>query len=530
VQTGYSYIRFSHEEQLTGDSERRQSEAIEAYAKEHGMVLDYSLKPDRAVSAFRGKHRKKGHLAAFVRKVESGEVKPGSALVIESLDRLSREEPEEALTFLLDLVRRGLEIHCILDREVYRRGEMDEMRLFKAILTYSRSSQESKRKSERCSEIAAQNRERARNGVCISARVPGWLIAVKGGTIEPHPEHAETVHRVFQLASEGLGATRICDLLNKERVPAFNRKKRWYPMYISEVLRSRAAIGEFQPGTHPRGGVWSPAGPPIKDYYPRIIDDELWYRVQEIRAGNFARGKVQVGKYHGSGKASWRNLFTGLVVDEAGISMRLKRVAERAYFISSDREKFKTHQMGYEVFEAVMLELLGDIDYAALTKEATPIEESQRQQLNDTLSTIVDLERKRKRYLRIIEGEEEPDEEIIQKYRSAGIDLKKLQAKKESLERAINGSAAPKLTKIPIIEVNQTRKEYNLRLKDEIRKRVAQIQLSFSAEVLSVPDPNRKTAGVRPGKGQIVAKITFTNGVVKWAFIDGLNATLLSYK
>src|SRR5258708_20198743 len=109
---------------------------------------------------------------------------------------------------------------------------MDEMRLIRAILETSRSSRESKRKSERLTQVAEKNRDKARNGVCISARVPGWLVAVKGGAIEPHPKHAKTVKRIFQLASEGLGCTRIVDILNNERIPAFNPTKKWYNTYI----------------------------------------------------------------------------------------------------------------------------------------------------------------------------------------------------------------------------------------------------------------------------------------------------------
>ena len=525
----YSYIRFSHEEQRLGRSEERQLEAAERYARENGMKLDYSLKPDRAISAFRGKHRKKGNLAAFVKKIHSAEVKAGSALIVESLDRLSREEPENALYFLLDLIHNGIEVHCILDQKVYRNGKMDEMSLIDAIMRQSGYSRESKRKSERLTEEAAKQREKARNGICFSARVPGWLIGTKGEKVEPHPKHAKTVQRIFQLASEGIGCTRIVDILNKERIPAFNRSKRWYDMYVSEILRSKAVIGEFQPGTHPRSGTWAPAGDLIKDYYPRIVSDELWEQVQQIRAGNWARGKVKVGKYHGSGRSSWRNLFTGLVVDENGDSVIYKRVAHRAYFISSDRKKFKTHQMRYEIFEAVMLKLLNkDIDWKSLAKEATPIEQELKLQLNDILEEIIRKERLRNRYLRVIEGEAEPDEDIITRFRAAGVELKKLKDKKESIERSINSTAVPKLTKIPVIEINQTREQQNLRLKDEIRKRVAQIQLTFKAEVLISPHPNRVIAGVRPGKGQIVAKITFMNGAVKWAIIDGLKATLLS--
>jgi hypothetical protein len=207
--------------------------------------------------------------------------------------------------------------------------------------------------------------------------------------------------------------------------------------------------------------------------------------------------------------------------------MIFKQVATRSYFISSDREKFRTHKMRYPLFEHVMLRVLDDIDYASLTLSAAPIQEEQKHQLNDTLAQIIELGRLRKRYLRVIEGEEEPDEEIISKYRDAGVELKKLQANKESLERAINSTAAEELTKIPTIEF-KTREEYNLCLKDEIRKRVARICLTFNAETVSGPDPNRTIANVRPGKGKIVAQITFTNGAVKWAIIDKDRAVLLS--
>ena len=75
-----------------------------------------------AVSAFRGKNRKTGNLAAFLRKIERGEVLKGSILLLESLDRLSREELEESFDLLRSIVRAGVEVHTISDRQVTRRG------------------------------------------------------------------------------------------------------------------------------------------------------------------------------------------------------------------------------------------------------------------------------------------------------------------------------------------------------------------------------------------------------------------------
>jgi hypothetical protein len=43
-------------------------------------------------------------------------------------------------------------------------------------------------------------------------------------------------------------------------------------------------------------------------------------------------------------------------------------------------------------------------------------------------------------------------------------------------------------------------------------------------------DPNRTIANVTPGKGNVVARVRFVNGVTKWAVFDakGKKAVLLS--
>jgi DNA invertase Pin-like site-specific DNA recombinase len=92
----YSYFRMSRPEQLRGDSLRRQLALSDAYAVEHNLTLDNSFQ-DLGVSALRGKHRTQGALSKFLALVSQGSVEKGSFLLIENLDRLSREEVSEAL-------------------------------------------------------------------------------------------------------------------------------------------------------------------------------------------------------------------------------------------------------------------------------------------------------------------------------------------------------------------------------------------------------------------------------------------------
>src|SRR5215471_18471211 len=93
--TAYSYIRFSSPEQAKGDSIRRQESLRDAWLAKTGAVLDTSLSlRDEGVSAFAGAHRQNADrhaLAAFLELVKQGRIPRGSYLIVESLDRLSRE-------------------------------------------------------------------------------------------------------------------------------------------------------------------------------------------------------------------------------------------------------------------------------------------------------------------------------------------------------------------------------------------------------------------------------------------------------
>src|ERR1700738_2375783 len=139
----YSYIRFSTAEQAKGDSLRRQLKISREYAAKTGLILDESLQPDRGISAFKGRNRTEGNLAAFLARVKDGTVAKGSALLIESLDRLSREEVEEALYAFLDIIRSGIEIHTLSDGQVYIRGKIKTEQLMVSIFVMSRANEES---------------------------------------------------------------------------------------------------------------------------------------------------------------------------------------------------------------------------------------------------------------------------------------------------------------------------------------------------------------------------------------------------
>ena len=103
----YSYQRFSTPEQLKGDSLRRQSEAAQQYADQHGLELDTSLTfQDLGVSAYKGANFEAA-LGRFIEAVDSGQVAKGSFLLVENLDRLSRDKILPALNRFQALLEKG---------------------------------------------------------------------------------------------------------------------------------------------------------------------------------------------------------------------------------------------------------------------------------------------------------------------------------------------------------------------------------------------------------------------------------------
>ena len=87
----YSYTRFSSKEQLEGDSQRRQDEYITKYKDKSGLEFDAELDlKDRGVSAFNALNIEKGALGKFLNLIKEGKIATGSVLLIESIDRLSK--------------------------------------------------------------------------------------------------------------------------------------------------------------------------------------------------------------------------------------------------------------------------------------------------------------------------------------------------------------------------------------------------------------------------------------------------------
>ena len=309
--TAYSYLRFSSPEQAKGDSLRRQTEARDHWLADHpGVALDKTLTmTDAGRSAFRREKWDTYALARFVDHVKSGRVEKGSYLLVENLDRLSREDAGDAVELFLSIVNRGVTVVQLMPVVMEFKRPVNTMSLMFAIVELSRGHSESAAKSIRITAVWDNKRKHAATQV-VTRKLPGW-VRCEDSKLKLDQEKAATVRRVFDMAVKDLGCLTIAKRLNAERVPVIGRKSCkgkdvvWSTSNVFTLLKSRAAFGEYQPHKGVPGNR-QPIGAPIPHYYPAAIDETTFYAAQEA----MKRRTTLKGR-----RGNQVNLFTGLLRD-----------------------------------------------------------------------------------------------------------------------------------------------------------------------------------------------------------------------
>jgi DNA invertase Pin-like site-specific DNA recombinase len=311
-----SYKRFSSTVQLGGDSLRRQIALTEAYCHRQGLKLidDYF---DPGISAYHGANLNDGTaLRALLDAAKDGKFRPGTYLVVESLDRLSRADMSVAVRLFLDLLDAGLVIVALIDGEqvfTKERVDNDVSAIVIAIILLMRANQESRVKRERQLQSHKARRDKARQfKLPMSKRCPSWL-TVKGTGERRHfivnQKRADIVENIFKLCVSGLGEHRTVYYLNQRGVRTFSGAALWRGSMVAKVLTNPAVFGLYRPChrvfANGRMLRTPDAEGPIEDYYPSILSKELFEQAQRAR-------RSRTTKRDGKWFPKRSNLFVGL--------------------------------------------------------------------------------------------------------------------------------------------------------------------------------------------------------------------------
>ena len=488
TQKAISYARYSSAQQKYGASEERQIESAKAYCETKGWELDTAHRIDRGVSAFDGSNATTGELAALLQDIKTGKIAAGTYLLIESLDRLSRQGIMPTILMIQEIVKRGVNVVTLCDGMMYDRDSCNRLDQMVVLLVISsRANEEMKIKQTRVLNGWQRIRNAARTGTVMTETAPAWLRLTADRKFEIIPERAQVVRRIYRLALAGMGKRRIVRALNSEGVPPFDRAGRtsdgWHDSYVQRLLSNPALIGDFQPhiGT---GRQRKKAGDVIKRYYPAVLDEVTFFAVQ-LRCRH-APGRP----FHGP-----INLFSSLLYDGyTGRKMRFINKGKRkshhgpAYYLVSDAHRLAhpkaCRSWPYAHFEKFALTSLRELDWKAIRNEGKSDQEiasetdairieSELRTLNQAQerasAALLYSQEKPENLTRVFEQLQRQNDEARRKLAEVNLRLAEHASRNDAL------SSAP--DDLDSFLANNCALNIGSRMRAEIRKRVAKINL-----------------------------------------------------
>jgi DNA invertase Pin-like site-specific DNA recombinase len=416
------YLRYSTVEQGEGQSEQRQTQSAERWCQDRQVKL-VKIYKDLGISGGKSADGRKG-LKELLDDLAKGVVP--QYLLIEDVDRLSRMLPLDSLNLISKILEYGLTIVSLRDSQTLTKANWQSSQSFLILtLKTTLANEEREKRIDRGKKAWKQKRLDSKTKI-YTRKTPGWLTA-ENDKIEIIPEHAETVKKMFKLSSEGLGIIAIIRLFNEKGIKSFHGND-WNKAVIHNTLTSEAVLGHFQPRTLVNGKRIED-GEKLLEYFPRIIENDLFYYVQEkLRQRNTYKGSG----YRNPKNPIRNNLFSGIIKCEKCDASLINLVKSRhgyTYLVCGNAHKHKKctyTTVNTRILEEIFTEwFFSDVRF--LERFTPPISSSsdgirlQLDTVNNSLSRYV---------ASIDELDGAPPKIIAQK-------IQKLEAKQEELEKQL---------------------------------------------------------------------------------------------
>ncbi|MEV4933166.1 recombinase family protein [Sphingobium sp. LSP13-1-1.1] len=295
-----AYIRWSTDDQTEGDSERRQTDLAQNICRTRGWTLTETI-IERGKSAYKGRNRAKGGKLAEIEERAAKGLLRGKALIIENIDRLSRQEPLVGLNLIHGLVNAGITLVESDTGQTYTAEEIKHnwQTLLTPFLRAGLGHEESKKKGGRIAKAFEGTIERGfktKDGLADLRFVPSWIDR-DGDKYMVNEKRAAVVRMIFDRCLEGKGLRQICAELNADLENTRWQKGDWTQANVREILRGRGALGEYcrvkEPGAYKhKAGEWFKV-------CDAVISAETWHRAQEAldrrrSSGGKRRGMVNL--------------------------------------------------------------------------------------------------------------------------------------------------------------------------------------------------------------------------------------------
>ncbi len=412
----FVYHRVSSDQQLDGSGMDRQAELLEGYLERTGICAAMDeptpvVLSDQGVSAFKGLNISEGELGAWMEQVRDG-LWDGSVLVVESIDRFSRQNPFDVMGYINALMVHNVAIHDVMANIVISRSNSKDLPF--VMMNAQRAYDESKYKSDRIRKGWARKREQAFNkGTIVTNKRPQWIDVQDEKYILN--SKAAVVKEIFALYQSGLGTPTIAKQLQKKEGEQYKFNRAWTGELVHKILTNRRVTGKIfiseiirnhddieNPVTQKKYDM---------DVYPIVISEEEFETVQELlKSRRPDAGRVTVKKTNGEEVLIKSNIFSGIArCNKCGGSMyhnvvRAKRtpkngdpkVEEYRYIrCLNERDGLCDNKaMTYETVERFVVEHIIGMDLSTVMQEQefNPEVELIKIQIDQTKDLITDFE------------------------------------------------------------------------------------------------------------------------------------------
>ena len=264
----YAYVRWSTAEQGKEgrDSHDRQTTPLETFAEATGVhVVETVI--DKGVSAFRGANARIGQLKGLLDRVESGEIEPGDYIIVESIDRLTRQKLTDSVDLIQSILKKGIRLHTVIDNKTYSYDDpsRDLETLILVGVIAKRAHEESYTKSKRLKSSWLKKRDAAETTIIRKQCPYGFRYDEKAETFIIVEDEAQEIRQIFDLLKY-MGI-----LESIKRVNQYS-KRRWTRKHIDELIKNKSPIGVLCLRRRNEDGTKT-FDRYVPNYFPKIIDE-----------------------------------------------------------------------------------------------------------------------------------------------------------------------------------------------------------------------------------------------------------------
>jgi DNA invertase Pin-like site-specific DNA recombinase len=227
-------------------------------------------------SAYSGRHLRDGApLRHWIDQAIAGQLGPSPALLVEEIDRFTRQAGHRLLGELAGIFAAGIVLVSLRDGVTYSAAafERDDRLLVDLMDEIRAAHRYSVRLSRRLSSYWQQARDRVAAGEVVRPdRLAPWWISADGDRWILN-DRAPIARAMFDRALE-VGSSTIAREFNAQGVPPVTPGRAWTSGGITRHLRNPAAYGLLR--------LQRAAGYPVEhpDYFPALVSREQWELVQ----------------------------------------------------------------------------------------------------------------------------------------------------------------------------------------------------------------------------------------------------------